>query len=123
MRISDWSSDVCSSDLKAHIPGSLHIENGKSFSTWVGSLIDYQHQIVLLTDENHMADLTRKMMRIGMDNIYGFVISLNKLNVALEKCDLANIRELRSDERSVVKVCVSTCNSRVLPYIITKKNK
>src|SRR3546814_11637849 len=29
---------------KAHIPGSLNIENGKSFSTWVGSLIDYQHQ-------------------------------------------------------------------------------
>ncbi|KIO54475.1 MULTISPECIES: MBL fold metallo-hydrolase [Flavobacteriales] len=80
---------------KAHIPGSLHIENGKSFSTWVGSLIDYQHQIVLITDENHMEDLTRKMMRIGMDNIYGFVISLNKMNVALEKSDLVNIEELK----------------------------
>lgn len=80
---------------KAHIPGSLHIENGKSFSTWVGSLIDYQHQIVLITDENHMEDLTRKMMRIGMDNIYGFVISLNKMNVALEKSDLVNIGELK----------------------------
>ncbi len=80
---------------KAHIPGSLHIENGKSFSTWVGSLIDYQHQIVLITDENHMEDLTRKMMRIGMDNIYGVVISLNKMNVALEKSDLVNIGELK----------------------------
>jgi len=78
------------------IPGSLHIENGKSFSTWLGSLIDYQHQIVLVTDENYMEDLTRKMMRIGMDNIYGFVISLNKMNVALEKSDLINIEGLKN---------------------------
>lgn len=78
-----------------HIPGSLHIENGKSFSTWVGSLIDYQQQIVLITDESHMEDLTRKMMRIGMDNIYGFVTSLDKMNVVLEKSDVVNIGELK----------------------------
>src|SRR5690606_16072292 len=29
---------------KGHVRGSLHIENGKSFSTWVGSLVDYQQQ-------------------------------------------------------------------------------
>lgn len=80
---------------KAHIPGSLHIENGKSFSTWVGSLIDYQHQIILITDENHMEDLARKMMRIGMDNIFGFVTRLDNINVALEKSDLVNIGELK----------------------------
>lgn len=78
-----------------HIPGSLHIENGKSFSTWIGSLVDYQQQIVLITNENHMEDLKRKMMRIGMDNIYGFVTSLDKMNVALEKSDLVNIEGLK----------------------------
>lgn len=34
-------------------------------------------------------------MRIGMDNIYGFVTSLDKMNVALEKSDLVNIGELK----------------------------
>lgn len=80
---------------KGHIPGSLHIENGKSFSTWVGSLVDYQQQIVLITDENNIEDLTRKLMRIGMDNIHGFVTSLDKMNVTLEKSDIVSIGELK----------------------------
>src|SRR3546814_4452025 len=32
MRISDWSSDVCSSDLLAHKPGALR--NGAPFQDW-----------------------------------------------------------------------------------------
>lgn len=80
---------------KRHVAGSLHIENGKLLSTWVGSLVDYQQQIVLITDESHTEDLTRKLMRIGMDNIYGFVTDLNKMNVKLEKSDLVTIDELK----------------------------
>ncbi|QEM02288.1 MBL fold metallo-hydrolase [Mucilaginibacter rubeus] len=80
---------------KGHIPNSLHIEGNKSFSTFMGWLLNYQTQYVLIADESEMEDLTRKLMRIGMDNIYGFVISLNKMNVALEKSDLVNIGELK----------------------------
>lgn len=80
---------------KGHVTGSLHIENGKLLSTWVGSLVDYQPQIVLIADESHTEDLTRKLMRIGMDNIYGFVTDLDKMNVVLEKSDLVTIGELK----------------------------
>lgn len=95
---------------KGHIPGSLHIENGKSFSTWAGSLVDYQPQIVLITDESHTEDLTRKLMRIGMDNIYGFVTSLDKMNAPLEKSDLVNIGELKRhlDKKDVQIIDVRT---------------
>jgi hydroxyacylglutathione hydrolase len=80
---------------KGHVPNSLHIENGRSFSTWMGSLVDYQQQMVLITDEKHREDLTRKVMRIGMDNIYGFVIELDKMNIDLEKSELVPIDELK----------------------------
>lgn len=66
---------------KGFIPGSLHIEGGKSFSTFVGSLIDYNQQIILVvSDEKKMDDLTRKLMRIGLDNIYGFVDQIIGIN-------------------------------------------
>lgn len=76
---------------EGYIPGSLHIENAKSFSSWAGSLIDYQQQLVFITDENQTEDLTRKLMRIGMDNIYGFVTDLDKMNIKLEKSNFINI--------------------------------
>ncbi len=58
---------------KGFIPGSLHIEGGKSFATFVGSLVDYNNQIILVGNDNQIEDLQRKLMRIGMDNIYGFI--------------------------------------------------
>lgn len=58
------------------IPGSLHIEGNKSFSTFVGSLVDYNQPIILITGKNQVEDLARKLMRIGMDHIYGYVENL-----------------------------------------------
>ncbi|HEY4539286.1 MAG TPA: MBL fold metallo-hydrolase [Faecalibacter sp.] len=58
---------------KGFIPGSLHIEGGKSFATFVGSLVNLQEQIILIAEAQQMDDLTRKLMRIGMDNLYGYV--------------------------------------------------
>lgn len=58
---------------KGYIPGSLHIEGGKSFATFVGSLVDYNNQIILVGNENQIEDLQRKLVRIGMDNIYGYI--------------------------------------------------
>lgn len=81
---------------KGYVPNSLHIENGKSFSTWVGSLVDYHQQIVLISDENDIEDLTRKLMRIGMDNIYGFVTDLDKMNIPLKQINYVSIDELKN---------------------------
>ncbi|RRA89837.1 MBL fold metallo-hydrolase [Paenimyroides viscosum] len=65
---------------KGFIPGSLHIEGGKSFATFVGSLVGYNNQIILVGNENQIEDLQRKLIRIGMDNIYGYISDVNELN-------------------------------------------
>lgn len=65
---------------KGFIPGSFTIEDGKSFSTFVGSLVDYKNQVILVTDEKNVNDLTRKLMRIGFDNIYGYIPNISDFN-------------------------------------------
>lgn len=79
---------------KGFIPGSLHIANSDSFSTYVGSLVDYTPQIVLIGQSEDIADITRKLMRIGMDNIYGYIPEVDS-ELTLEKVDLIEANQIK----------------------------
>ncbi len=79
---------------KGFIPGSLHIEGGKSFSTFVGSLIDYSNQLILVGNKNQIDDLQRKLLRIGIDNIYGYIPDLNGYN-GLKTSDIITAEEVQ----------------------------
>src|SRR3546814_18065991 len=101
MRISDWSSDVCSSDLAGH-------------ERFVRQLAD--------------ADMTRRIERnhrlhFGHWIIFaqqrgpklgggkGLAVAQHFLNVVQR-----DTAKPRSEERRVGKECVSTCRSRWSPY-------
>lgn len=77
------------------IPTSLNIQGNNSFSTWMGWQMDYQEQFILVADDSAMEDLTRKLMRIGLDNIYGYVSDVNDLGIALEKADVIDIEDFK----------------------------
>ncbi|MGB4398797.1 MAG: rhodanese-like domain-containing protein [Daejeonella sp.] len=55
------------------IPGSINIQGNNSFGTWAGWFLKYDEPFMLLADENQLDDLTRKLMRIGLDNIEGYI--------------------------------------------------
>lgn len=57
------------------IPGSINIQGNNSFATWVGWFIKYDEPFIILADESQLDDLTRKLMRIGLDRIYGYFSS------------------------------------------------
>lgn len=57
------------------IPGSINIPGNNSFATWAGWFLNYDQPFMLLAAENQLEDLTRKLMRIGLDNILGYVPS------------------------------------------------
>lgn len=78
------------------IPGSLNIQGNNSFSTWCGWLLNYQEQFILVAEDAQMEDLTRKLMRIGLDNIYGFVADVHSLGLNLEIADVIDIEEFTS---------------------------
>ena len=44
-----------------------------------------------MAEDNQMEDLTRKLMRIGLDNIYGYISDVNETGIALQKSDVIKI--------------------------------
>lgn len=81
---------------KGFLPNSLNIEGGKSFSTWMGWVLNYEEQFMLIADDDKIEDLTRKLMRIGMDNIYGYFSDLDSLDIELNTADVINYDELKT---------------------------
>jgi len=55
--------------------GSINIQGNNAFATWAGWILNYEEPFMLLADESMLDDLTRKLMRIGLDNIMGYVPS------------------------------------------------
>src|SRR3546814_20609745 len=105
MRISDWSSDVCSSDLQSIVPERLR----------AGEKLE--------KPERKQKQRTQRE---------GQGLFPNALSTALRQfqrhrnngrsCDI-NCQPSRSEERRVGKECVSTCRSRWSPYHEKKKKK
>src|SRR3546814_4572562 len=101
MRISDWSSDVCSSDLLYHPlvgEGSVDIEIDEATKTIGVERIHVEQDAGKLMHDQHP---TRSY------------VDLNRSGVALmEIVSRPDMRSPRSEERRVGKECVSTCRSR-----------
>src|SRR3546814_21163734 len=98
MRISDWSSDVCSSDLGEHPEGKVVEVLKRNRNRFVG--------------------------RIEVSPNYAFVIpdfrkSHQDFFVYPENINGA---KTRSEARRVGKECVSTCRSRWSPYHLKNNN-
>ena len=79
---------------KGFIPGSINIQGNNSFSTWAGWFLTYEEPFILLADESQLDDLTRKLMRIGLDNIYGYFPSTTEWERAGERLEKANVISL-----------------------------
>lgn len=81
---------------KGFIPGSINIQGNNSFSTWAGWLLNYEEQFILVADEDKMEDLTRKLMRIGMDNIYGYISDVKEPGLELQVADVIDIETFKT---------------------------
>jgi hydroxyacylglutathione hydrolase len=58
----------------AHVPGSLSIPAGRSFSTWLGWLVPHDRPLVLLLDSVAQWDeAIRQALRIGYDRVEGYL--------------------------------------------------
>lgn len=59
---------------EGHIANSINIQNNKSLANWAGWMLPYDKPLVFVAEEQSKEDITRKLMRIGMDNIAGFLL-------------------------------------------------
>lgn len=69
---------------KGFLPGSINIQHNNSLATWAGWILNYQEQFMLVAQPDEMEEITRKLMRIGLDNIYGFVSDITNLGIELQ---------------------------------------
>ncbi len=81
---------------KGFIPNSLHIQGVNSFSTWAGWFLKYDEPFILVAKAGQMDDLTRKLMRIGLDNIIGYVEDVHSLGIALETSEVISLDTFKS---------------------------
>src|SRR3546814_9767770 len=95
MRISDWSSDVCSSDLQLFVGASIGFAIGPTDGATVETL-------------TRNADLALYKSKDKGGNVVAAYV--------------ASLHAQRSEERRVGKECVSTCRSRWSPYHLNKKH-
>src|SRR3546814_13930036 len=104
MRISDWSSDVCSSDLtfQAGETGILHIH-----ATFDDFLDGSETHTISVYAPTGFSILT--IDEPGLPS--GVTLSDSGAGYAI-----FNVETLRSAERRVGKECVSTCRYRWSPY-------
>src|SRR3546814_18047497 len=104
MRISDWSSDVCSSDL---------VVNAGRLATGLPGFVPCTPLGCVMLLKDKLGSLSGlDAVVIGRSNIVGKPMA--QLLIA-ESCTVT-VAHSRSDERRVGKECVSTCRYRVSPY-------
>jgi hydroxyacylglutathione hydrolase len=80
-----------------HIPKSINIQNNNSFTTWAGWILDYNSPFALVADDTEIEDLVRKLVRIGLDNIVGYVPSIEEwssLGHELETMEQLSVHDL-----------------------------
>src|SRR3546814_15149917 len=117
MRISDWSSDVCSSDLRLR---RQWFNKRKSVTAMLREVIYNQPAQLLDSDaDNKVVDADLALQALGADHVaFGYLTTT--ITVADES--RARVEEkvraierivngLRSEERRVGKESVSTCRS------------
>ena len=61
-----------------HVRGSINIQDNSEFSTWAGWLLKYDEPFILIANADRVQELTKSLVRIGMQNFYGYVSDLDK---------------------------------------------
>ena len=78
------------------IPDSINIQGNNAFATWMGWFIDYQESFIVVASDDQIEDLTRKLMRIGLDNILGYISDVSSVGVELQQADIIEIDEFKT---------------------------
>nr|WP_245707200.1 MBL fold metallo-hydrolase [Epilithonimonas hungarica] len=81
---------------EAFIPESINVQGNNSFSTWMGWLVNYSEPFILVAQEEQIEDLTRKLMRIGMDQMLGYIDNVKSLGLELQTADIIDIEEFKA---------------------------
>ncbi len=88
---------------KGHLPFAINIQNNNSLANWAGWMLDYDERLVIIAEEGQQEEITRKLMRIGMDNILAFVTDLHgQTLIPSQVVDADQVEQMKNQEGVVL---------------------
>lgn len=94
---------------KGFLKGALNIPSDYSFSTWLGWFLNYEEYFVFIAESDAIEDLTRKVMRIGMDNIHGYITPKQ-----LSDFEKGNLKSYQSVDKVMVEEKMSQKDVQII---------
>jgi glyoxylase-like metal-dependent hydrolase (beta-lactamase superfamily II)/rhodanese-related sulfurtransferase len=108
----------------AHLRGSINIGLGGQYATWVGTVLDRAHPIVIIADPGRENEAAVRLGRIGFDHVAGYLQdgmrsleSRPELTVKTERVSAAFAAELLSSEKAPLAVDVRAPREREQKFI------
>jgi glyoxylase-like metal-dependent hydrolase (beta-lactamase superfamily II)/rhodanese-related sulfurtransferase len=108
----------------AHLRGSINIGLGGQYATWVGTVLNRAHPIVIIADPGRENEAAIRLGRIGFDHVAGYLQdgmrsleSRPELTVKTERVSAPFAAELLSSEQSPLAVDVRAPREREQKFI------
>ncbi len=95
-----------------YIVGTINIQDKNSFSNWAGWILSYDEPFVIIASDDRIEAINKKLIRIGFNNIFGYVDNIELLKENGVKTSSIN---LISTEEMKEKILHS--------YVIDVRNK
>ena len=90
-----------------HIPGAINIGLGGQYASWAGTLLSPDTPIVIVADDDRVAEAVMRLARVGLENVAGYlrggISAWPHPLTGLAQIDVAGLRE-RLGELRVVDV-------------------
>ncbi|MGN0002624.1 MAG: rhodanese-like domain-containing protein [Sphingobacterium composti] len=87
---------------KGHLPKSINIQNNNSLANWAGWMLTYDKPLILVADASAREEITRKLMRIGMDNIKGYITEIGDELIHTSIVDAEFIKHHLENDSSIL---------------------
>lgn len=94
---------------KGHLKNAWNITNDNSFSTEMGWFMQYDKSFVMIASKREMEEITRKLMRIGMDNMHGFITPAQ-----LKKWEKSNLVEADIIDKKALKQQINSTDIQLI---------
>jgi glyoxylase-like metal-dependent hydrolase (beta-lactamase superfamily II)/rhodanese-related sulfurtransferase len=108
----------------AHLVGSINIGLGGQYATWVGTVLDRKHPIVIIADPGRENEAAVRLGRIGFDHVAGYLkdgmLSLEsrpELTAQTERVSAPFAAELLASEQPPLAVDVRAPREREQKFI------
>jgi len=108
----------------AHLRGSINIGLGGQYATWVGTVLDREHPIVIIADPGRENEAAVRLGRIGFDHVAGYLQegmqslqSRPELTAKTERVSASFAAELLSSEQAPLLIDVRAPREREQKFI------